>query len=209
MTVTQNQVSFPTDPYPVRPGTSAALTARTIDATVHPPLVRAGEAVTAFVPRVVAPLQSPIFFGMLAGTLVLVWVARRGRFRPAGLLLSAALMATLTSFRPAGRADSVLPVHEPAPFMVEAPALADRQPPRVVHRRAPRDEEESLAAQLLESFPEVMIVAKLQAEMLATNAEMLADDQEVRDLVRELRRRVRAGARRRAREYAEAHRGRY
>jgi len=40
------------DPDVARPGTSDALFARTIDATIHPPLVRAQETVVALVPRV-------------------------------------------------------------------------------------------------------------------------------------------------------------
>jgi hypothetical protein len=91
------------DPEPVRPGTSDALTARTIDATVHPPLVRAQETVAAFVPRVAqaaAPLASPLFLGALALTLVFVWVAIRMRYRPSALVLGALLVMTLSSFNP-------------------------------------------------------------------------------------------------------------
>jgi hypothetical protein len=94
-------MSHPLDPHPVRPGTSAALTARTIDATIHPPLVRAQEAVAAFIPRVSAPLlDSPLLFGMLGATLIFVWVAHRAKYRPSALLLSAALVMALTSFHP-------------------------------------------------------------------------------------------------------------
>ncbi len=89
-----------TDSQPVRPGTSDALTARTIDATQHTPLVRAQETVAALIPRVAAPLGSPLLISMLALTLVLLWAASRMRFRPSALLLSAVLVMTLTSFRP-------------------------------------------------------------------------------------------------------------
>src|SRR5712671_4695497 len=73
------------DPEPVRPGTSDALFARTIDATIHPPLVRAQETVVALVPRVAqaaAPLASPLFLGALALTILFTWVAIRMRYRP-------------------------------------------------------------------------------------------------------------------------------
>src|SRR3954470_20698896 len=95
-----------TDSHPVRPGTSAALTARTIDATIHPPIVRAQEAVAAFIPRVTAPLSSvnaPLLAAMLGGTVLLLWIAHRIHFRPAGLLASAMLMLMLTSFHPVAR----------------------------------------------------------------------------------------------------------
>src|SRR5215210_697759 len=106
----QDGVSFLIDPLPVRPGTSAALTARTIDATIHPPLVRAQERAAEIIPRLAEPLGSPLFFAMLAGTLVLGWLAWRGKFRPVGLLLPAALMLMLTSFRPAGSEGDVVRV---------------------------------------------------------------------------------------------------
>ncbi len=95
-------VGYLTDP-PVRPGTSDALTARTIDATVHPPLVRAQETVVALGPRIaqsVNPLTSPLFLGVIALTLLFVLVARRLKFQPAALVLSALLVLGLTSFRP-------------------------------------------------------------------------------------------------------------
>jgi hypothetical protein len=91
------------DPDLVRPGTSDALFARRIDATVHPPLVRAQETVVALVPRVAqaaAPLTSPLFLGALALTLVFTWVAIRMRYRPSALVLGVLLVMTLTSFNP-------------------------------------------------------------------------------------------------------------
>lgn len=88
------------DPHPVRPGTSDALFARTIDATVHPPLVRAQETVAALIPRVAEPLGSPVLLSMLGLTLVMLWMASRMRFRPSALVLSGLLVMTLTSFHP-------------------------------------------------------------------------------------------------------------
>jgi len=88
------------DPHPVRPGTSAALTARTIDATVHPPIVRAQEAVAEVIPRIAAPLSSPLFVGTIALTLLLGWAAMRNRLHVRGFLVSAMLVLMLTSFRP-------------------------------------------------------------------------------------------------------------
>ncbi|MGH7605141.1 MAG: hypothetical protein ACRENK_14250 [Gemmatimonadaceae bacterium] len=103
------------DPHPVRPGTSAALTARTIDATIHPPIVRAQEAVAAFIPRVTAPLSSispPLVLEMLGLTVVLIWAARRARYRVGALVLSAMLMMTLTSFHPLVSAQDAPPASD-------------------------------------------------------------------------------------------------
>ena len=95
-------VGYPTDA-PVRPGTSDALTARTIDATVHRPLVRAQETVQALGPRIaqsVSPLQSPVILGLVALTLLFVLIARRLKYQPSALVLSALLVLGLSSFRP-------------------------------------------------------------------------------------------------------------
>jgi hypothetical protein len=91
------------NPDAVRPGTSDALFARTIDATVYPPLVRAQETAATLIPRVAqaaAPLASPLFLGALALTLVFSLVAIRLRYRPSALVLGALLVITLTSFNP-------------------------------------------------------------------------------------------------------------
>ena len=102
---------YPTDPHPVRPGSSDALFARTIDATPQPPLVRAQETVATAIPRLTTSLSDPLFVVMLAGTLVLVWMAIRMRSRLAPVLLSAMMLVTLTSFRPA-RMPSQAPIAE-------------------------------------------------------------------------------------------------
>ncbi len=91
------------NPDAVRPGTSDALFARTIDATIYPPLVRAQETAIALVPRIAqaaAPLASPLLLGVLALTLVFTWVAIRMRYRPSTLVLGAFLVVALTSFHP-------------------------------------------------------------------------------------------------------------
>src|SRR3954462_12461421 len=96
-------VDYPTDGHPVRPGTSDALTARSIDATVHPPLVRAQETAATLVPRLTqaaAPLTSPLFLGMVALTLTFVLIARRMRYRPSAILVGALCVVTLGSFHP-------------------------------------------------------------------------------------------------------------
>jgi len=104
MTYPHHPRSSSPDGYAVRPGSSAALTARSIDATIHPPLVRAQETVIGLVPRVAeaaAPLTSPLFLSAVALTLIFIWVAIKMRYRPSAILLSALLVMGLTSFRPA------------------------------------------------------------------------------------------------------------
>src|ERR1700704_560292 len=86
-----------------RPGTSAALFARTIDATIYPPLVRAQETAATLVPRIAqaaAPLASPLFLSALALTLVFTLIAIRMRYRPSALVLGVLLVMALTSFNP-------------------------------------------------------------------------------------------------------------
>ncbi|HEY1951265.1 MAG TPA: hypothetical protein VGG76_00540 [Gemmatimonadaceae bacterium] len=89
--------------HPVRPGSSDALTARTIDATVHTPLVRAQESAAALVPRMtsaVAPLTSPLVLSGVALVLTFILIARRMRYRPSAILVGALLVMTLSSFHP-------------------------------------------------------------------------------------------------------------
>jgi len=220
----QDDVSFLIDPLPVRPGTSAALTARTIDATVHPPLVRAQEKAAEMIPRLAEPLGSPLFFAMVAGTLVLGWLAWRGKFRPVGLLLPAAMMLMLTSFRPVGNEADVLrvdrptvteeetpqeidrrwrpaPLPEPPSYYFEAPEVRRPPAPRAARRHVDPEEDRSLAEQLIAAYPEVVMLAQMNAQAIAEHAEGLArDERELRQYVTELRRRLRREARRIARD---------
>ncbi len=194
MTYPHHSMSHPTDPHPVRPGTSAALTARTIDATIHPPLVRAQETVVALVPRLTDTLRSPLFLGMLTATLVLVLVARRAKLRAAGVLLSAALFVTLTSFRPVGSEVELPPPSEPNPWVIEVPRAPEPPPRFDVEFRSAR-EARDLVPELIASLPEVMIVGELGAETF------VHDERQLREYVKELRHRLGVEARRNAHQW--------
>jgi hypothetical protein len=209
-----------TDPHPVRPGTSDALTARTIDATIHPPIVRAQEAVAAFIPRVTAPLSavSPLLVGMLGGTMVLLWIAHRARFRPAGLLFSAMLMMMLTSFHPAatpvtpaladntivGTADTWTPQDRyqmPMPS-VETPEVEQLpETPEVVQE--PEDYQEPDRSYRIRNY-RLVIPPQLRADLAPTEELMRMEQEAMREQLRTslrvLERRLRAEARERERE---------
>ena len=209
-----------TNQHPVRPGTSDALTARTIDATIHPPIVRAQEAVAAFIPRVAAPLStvSPLLLGMISGTLLLLWIAHRVRFRPAGLIFSAALMVMLTSFHPvtspadAARTDTTIigateawtpqdRYQMPMPA-AESPEVVDLpEPPE-----ATPEPQEYVGPDL--SFRirnyRLVIPPQLRSDMMPTEKMMRAEQEAMREQLRVslrvLERRLRAEARQRERE---------
>ena len=190
------------DPEPVRPGTSDALFARTIDATVHPPLVRAQETVVALGPRIAqaaAPLASPLFLSALALTLVFVWVAIRMRYRPSALVLGALLVMTLTSFNPVPKpeltrtADVRRPrttvggarayrnrVYIPPPPQTEAPDIDVQVDPVEVH----------LPPDFAERLPDWSRDAMESAER------MMRDNERVREMVQQIRYRLREEARR-------------
>jgi hypothetical protein len=195
-------MGHPTDGTPVRPGTSDALFARTIDATVHPPLVRAQETVVALGPRVAqaaAPLASPLFLSALALTLVFVLVAKRMRYRPSALVLGALLVMTLSSFNPMQKpepsrfADVRRPrttvggvraqyrnrVYMPPP-QIEAPDIDVHVEPMPVY----------LPPDFVERLPDWSRDAMQSAER------MMRDNERVREMVRELRYRLREEARR-------------
>ena len=193
------------DPHPVRPGTSAALTARTIDATIHPPIVRAQEAVAEFVPRVAAPLSSPLFVGTIALTLLLVWAVIRNRLHVRGFLVSAMLVLMLTSFRPmtdierASAGDVAKPRKAPDPEPFErpmTPEVPDR--PYVPELRTyqytfdTRDLPGPL--QQMGLPPEVSVEITMPEQMRF-------DRQILRAQLRELRIRIREEERRRHRRY--------
>jgi len=195
-------MGHPTDGTAVRPGTSDALTARTIDATIHPPLVRAQETVVALVPRVAqaaAPLTSPLFLGALALTLVFVLVAMRMRYRPSALVMAALLVMTLTSFHPMQKpeppriADVRIPrttvggarpsyrhrVYMPPPEIEAPDTYVDVDPVQVY-----------LPPDFAERLPEWSRDAMQSAER------MMRENQQIREMVKQIRYRLREEARR-------------
>ena len=197
-------MGHPTDGTAVRPGTSDALFARTIDATVHPPLVRAQETVVGLVPRVAhaaAPLASPLFLSALALTIVFVWVATRMRYRPSALVLGALLVMTLSSFNPMQKpessrlADARRPrttiggtrasyqnrVYTPSPPpQIEAPDIDVQVDPVQVY----------LPPDFVERLPDWSRDAMQSAER------MMRDNERVQEMMQQLRYRLREEARR-------------
>jgi hypothetical protein len=203
MTNPHYSMGHPTDGTAVRPGTSDALFARTIDATVHPPLVRAQETVVGLVPRVAqaaAPLASPLFLSALALTLVFVWVATRMRYRPSALVLGALLVMTLSSFNPmqkpgpsrfaevrrprttigGTRASYRSRAYIPPPPQIEAPDIDVHVDPVQVY----------LPPDFVERLPEWSRDAMQSAER------MMRDNERMREMMQQIRYRLREEARR-------------
>jgi len=197
-----------TDGVAVRPGTSDALFARTIDATIHPPLVRAQETVVALVPRVAqaaAPLASPLFLGAFALTILFTWVAIRMRYRPSALVLGALLVMTLTSFHPVpkpaqariadvrtprtrlggARASYANHVYMPPP-QIDVPAM-----PAVPDEPAPVEPVQVyLPPDFAERLPDWSRDAMQSAER------MMRENERVREIMQQIRYRIREEARR-------------
>ncbi len=190
------------NPDVVRPGTSDALTARTIDATIYPPLVRAQETAVALVPRLAqaaAPLTSPLLLGALALTLVFSWVAIRMRYRPSALVLGALLVMTLTSFHPMQKSEQsriadvrtprttiggTRPSHRNRVYMqpteIEQPDIDVRVEPVRVY----------LPPDFAERLPDWSRDAMHSAER------MMRENEQVRQLMKQVRHRLREEARR-------------
>ena len=202
------------NPDAVRPGTSDALFARTIDATIYPPLVRAQETAIALVPRLTqaaAPLASPLLLGALALTLVFSWVAIRMRYRPSALVLGVLLVMALTSFNPAQKTEDprITEVSTPRTRIGGArPSYRDRmytpqetEAPDVAEPTEPESEAPDVAVRVepvqiylppdfAERLPEWSRDAMQSAErMMRENARM-------REIMRQIRYRVREEARR-------------
>jgi hypothetical protein len=202
MQYSQHPMGHPADGTAVRPGTSDALTARTIDATIHPPLVRAQETVVALVPRVAdaaAPLTSPLFLGAILLTLVFTWVAIRMRYKPSALVLGTLLVMTLTSFSPMQKPESprVVAMRTPktkvggarpsyrnreyeAPPQIEAPDVDVRVEP--VHVYLPPD--------FAERMPDWTRDAMQSAE------QMMRQNERMREMMAQIRYRLREESRR-------------
>ena len=191
------------DPHPVRPGTSAALTARTIDATIHPPIVRARDAVAEVIPRIAAPLSSPLFVGTIALTLLLGWAAIKNRLHARGFLVSAMMVLLLTSFRPMTNAenrdaDNVAPrAAAPEPFEVQTPATP--QPPDPVYVPELRTYQYTFDTRdLPESLQQLGLPPEINVE-LTMPERMMLDREMLRAQMREFRIRIREEERRRHR----------
>ena len=121
MRITQRSDGYSIDPQAVRPGTSDALFARTIDATQRPPLIEAQEAITTAVPKIIDSVSPPLLGGTLGLTMLAVMVAtHRVRFRLAPVLMSAVLLLPVSNYHsaqtpPRFREAEVTVAEEPRP----------------------------------------------------------------------------------------------
>lgn len=200
MTNPHYPMGHPTDGTAVRPGTSDALFARTIDATVHPPLVRAQETVAAFVPRVAeaaAPLASPLFLSALALTLLFVWVAIRMRYRPSAFVLGALLVMTLTSFNPAQKPEQsrIAEVRRPRTTVGGTRASYRNRayvpPPQI---DAPDVHVDPVQVYLPPDFAERL--PEWSRDVMQSAERMMRDNERVREMMAQIRSRLREEARR-------------
>ena len=210
MTNPHQSMGDPADAQPVRPGTSDALTARTIDATAHPPLVRARESVVGFVPRIAhaaEPLTSPVLLGAVALTLVFVWVAKRNRYRPGALLLSGLLVATLTSFHPFVRPEPAriaqsriprtltrgartIPTYYPEPGQSDERARVVAEPPSRSREVESPDGWREPGMFVLPRIP-IERIPEMSAEMMRSAEQMMRDNEQVQEMAERLRHRLR------------------
>ena len=191
---------YPTDDAPVRPGTSDALFARTIDATVHPPLVRAQETVVALGPRIaqsVTPFTSPLFLGLLGVTLIFVWVAHRMRYRPSALVLSALLVMGLTSFRPMQKWEQTKHLSVRPRTRIQQPARSQYYDPTPMTPMTPEPVESPDYG-----MPNPVVIPQLprapEGDMtieIMRRAEAMVRDAQVREVMQELQYRLREEAR--------------
>ena len=142
MRITSSPDGYSIAPGAVRPGTSDALFARTIDATQRPPLVKAQEAVVAAVPRILDTVPPPLLGGTLGLTVLAVMVAsHRLHFKMVPVLTAAVLMLPVSNYhavqKPAG-------AQEVAATVRERPRTVDRytwenRPPRYADQSDWRD----------------------------------------------------------------------
>lgn len=126
MRIIQRLDGYSIDPYAVRPGTSDALFARTIDATQRPPLVKAQEAVVAAVPRILDSVTPPLIGGTLGLAMLAVMVgSQRVRLRWAPVLMSAVLLLPVSNYHSAQTPAQAQPAEV---RVVEEPRSAAKNP---------------------------------------------------------------------------------
>ena len=190
------------NPDVVRPGTSDALFARTIDATIYPPLVRAQETAIALVPRLAqaaAPLASPLLLAALALTLVFSWVAIRMRYRPSALVLGVLLVMALTSFNPAQKTEEprITEVRTPRTRIGGArPSYRDRMYTPAPQIEAPDVVEpvEPVQVYLPRDFAERL--PDWSRDAMQSAERMVRENERMREIMRQIRYRLREEARR-------------
>ena len=106
MRITQRSNAYSIDPYAVRPGTSEALFARSIDATQPPPLAKAQEAVAAAIPRIIDSVPPPLVGTTLGLTVLAVIVAsRRVQFRLVPILTAGVLLLPISNYHPGQKSE--------------------------------------------------------------------------------------------------------
>ncbi len=196
---------FPTDPHPVRPGTSAALTARTIDATKPPPLKQAQETVAAAIPQITATVTSPLFVTAVGLTLVMVWMAFCMRSRLIGLALSAMLVMALTSFHPMRIPQESQNVGQQPVDQQQVDEQRDYDVPRPANETPDWYERRRFDPQDNEHAPYTVRLPR-RPDVVRPDFDRIMDDEEAfREAVEELRGRIEAELRRRAREQRSYH----
>jgi len=144
------------------------------------------------------------FSGALALTLIFVWVAHRNRYRPSALVLGVLLVMTLTSFHPVQQPDP-LRVADVRPRTrlggvrpsykydvdVPQPQVEVPEPPEVPDVDVPVDPVEVyIPRDFVERIPDWSRDAMESAERMAR------DNEHVREMMREIRMRIREEARR-------------
>jgi hypothetical protein len=108
MSLIQRSDGFSIDQYAVRPGTSDALFARSIDATQPPPLVKAQEAVAAAIPRLIESVPPPLVGTTLGLTVLAVMVAsHRLQFKMVPILTAGVLLLPISNYHPAQKSEQL------------------------------------------------------------------------------------------------------
>src|SRR5688572_33343319 len=102
MSLTQRSDGYTMNEYAVRPGTSEALFARSIDATQPPPIVKAQEAVAAAIPRLIDSVPPPLVGTTLGIAVLAVMVAsHRVHFKLVPILTAGVLLLPISNYHPA------------------------------------------------------------------------------------------------------------
>ncbi len=192
MSLTQRSDGYTMNEYAVRPGTSEALFARSIDATQPPPIVKAQEAVAAAIPRLIDSVPPPLVGTTLGITVLAVMVAsHRVHFKLVPILTAGVLLLPISNYHPAQKSGK-LEAQEVAVVTEEQRARERSEWENAYSRRVKpeRDEEDRERAKTYSPRAKLLIPPEITDGVVPLAKSLVPDEWTDEQQLRILRRRA-------------------
>ncbi len=192
MSLIQRSDGYTMNEYAVRPGTSEALFARSIDATQPPPIVKAQEAVAAAIPRLIDSVPPPLVGTTLGITVLAVMVAsHRVHFKLVPILTAGVLLLPISNYHPAQKSGK-LEAQEVAVVTEEQRARERSEWENAYSRRVKpeRDEEDRERAKTYSPRAKLLIPPEITDGVVPLAKSLVPDEWTDEQQLRILRRRA-------------------